>query len=150
MGPYLGAIPFAAVGAAIAGVAVLAVWLLLFAVEWSLTEFVFGLVGIMAGVALAVTAATFVAGFYLAIFGLPLALVLGRHLHSPWALAIALLDAGLSALFVVTGDRLGALDSDGPSLLYFLWVLSFALPAGYLYRRGVIALREQAEAFNGY
>lgn len=96
------------------------------------------------------TAATFVVGFYLAVFGLPVALMLGRHLHSPWALAVALVDAGAAALFAVTGDRIGAIDAGGPSMLFFLWVLSFALPAGYLYRRGVMELREQAELFNGY
>ena len=104
----------------------------------------------MVGIGLAVTAATFIVGFYLALLGLPVALALGRHLHTPWALAVALLDAGASALFVVTGDRIGAMGPGGPSILGFLFVLSFALPAGYLYRRGVIALREQAAFFQGY
>lgn len=102
------------------------------------------------GIGLAVTAATFTVGFYLALFGLPVAAALGRHLHSPWALAIALSDAGASALFVVTGDWIGVMGPGGPSILVFLCVLSFALPAGYLYRRGVIALREQAAFFHQY
>lgn len=152
LGPYLGAIPLAAVGSACVGVGALIIWLLLTELTWSLpsslSALALGAIGVTAGVGFAVTAASFVVGFYLAIFGLPVALVLGPHLHSPWALTVALLDAGASALFVVTGDRLGALESDGPSILLFLWALSFALPAGYLYRRGVIALREQAALFN--
>jgi hypothetical protein len=116
----------------------------------SFGEFALGLLGISAGIGIAVTAATFVVGAYLVMFGLPVAMVLGRHLHSPWALTVALLDAGAGALFAVTGNRIGALEGDGPSLLFFLLVLSFALPAGYLYRQGVVMLREQAAIFNGF
>ena len=136
------------------GVAVLILWLLLTEIPWvlpsSLKEIVWVLVGAVVGIGLALTAATFIVGFYLALFGLPVALVMGRHLHSGWALAIALLDAVASALFVVTGDRIGATGPGGPSILGFLFVLSFALPAGYLYRRGVIALREQAAIFHSH
>lgn len=148
IGPYLGAIPFAAVAAACIGTAVTIALLSFTQLSWSLPsslmEVVFALIGATVAIGLTVTAATFIVGFYLALFGLPVALLMGRHLHNRWALSIALLDAAAGALFAITGDRIGALEDDGPSLLMLLVVLSFALPAGFLYRRNIIALREQA------
>ena len=147
IGPYLGAIPFAAVAAACLGTAVSVLLLSFREPAWSypstLVEVAFVLVGGIIATGLAVTVATFVVGFYLALFGLPVALAMGRHLHNRWALLIALLDAVASALFAVTGDRIGAVIGDG-AFMMFLVVLSFALPAGFFYRRNVIALREQA------
>ena len=153
LGPYIEAIPLAAVGSACLGVALLVIWLLLTEMSWSVVpsspgEFASVLVGLITGIGFAVTAAAFVVGFYLVIFGLPVAILLGPRLHRPWALTVTLLDAGASTLFVMTSDSIEVLQPDGPPILLFLWALSFALPAGYLYRRGVIALREQAEAFN--
>ena len=124
IGPYLGAIPFAAIGSACIGVTVFFIWALLIDVPWgfssSFGELAFGLIGILAIAGIAVTAATFVVGAYLAMFGLPVAILLGRHIHNLWALMVALLDAGASALFAVTGNRIGAFESDGPSLLLYL------------------------------
>lgn len=103
----------------------------------------------MAGLALGlgVVLAAFVVGFYLALFGLPVALLLGRHIHHPWALAVALIDAAGSAFIATTGSRLGLLGDDF-AWRGFLMVLLFAVPAGYLYRRSVIAFREEAELMN--
>jgi hypothetical protein len=101
----------------------------------------------LAGLALGVgaVAATFVVAFYLCIFGLPVAVLLGNRIRHPLALAISLLDACAGAIFATTGSKLGLFGGDQFAPEAFVVVLCFALPAGYLYRRNIIALREQAE-----
>ena len=101
----------------------------------------------LGGLALGVgtVAATFVVAFYLCIFGLPIAVLLGNRIRHPLALAISLLDACAGAIFATTGTKLGLLGAGEFSLEAFALVLCFALPAGYLYRRNVIALRETSE-----
>jgi len=90
-------------------------------------------------------AATFIVTFYLCIFGLPIAVLLGDRIRHPLALAISMVDALAGAIFATTGSKLGMFGGDDPSPEAFALVLCFALPAGYLYRRNIIALREQAE-----
>lgn len=108
------------------------------------------LFGLIIGLAIAVTAATFVTGFYLAVFGLPFAILLGERIRHPLALGFSLLDASVGAVVAVTGGRLGILTSEGDGLPIglLLIVLCFALPAGYLYRRNVIAMRDTNAAFD--
>lgn len=99
------------------------------------------------GLALGISAvaATFVVAFYLCVFGLPIAVLLGNRIRHPLALAISLLDASAGAIFATTGSTLGLFNDGEFSPEAFALVLCFALPAGYLYRRNIIALREQAE-----
>lgn len=89
-------------------------------------------------------AATFVVAFYLCLFGLPIAVLLGKRIGHPFALAISLLDAAIGALVATTGNRFGLFGGEGFTIEAFALVLCFALPAGYIYRRNVIALREIA------
>lgn len=98
----------------------------------------------MAGVFLvfALIASTFVVAWYLAVFGLPVAWVLGDRIRHPLALAVSLIDA-LAASFIATaGSWLGLSESGELSLGFLAAVLCLALPAGYLYRRNVIAMRD--------
>lgn len=101
---------------------------------------------VMAGTFLVVgwVAAIFVVAFYLVVFGMPVALLLGDRIRHPLALAIALVDAVVSAMLVVGGSALNLFEGDGFHLPTFGIVLCFALPAGYFYRRSVIALRDES------
>lgn len=101
----------------------------------------------MAGFALAVgfIAATFIVAFYLCIFGLPIAVLLGDRIRHPLALGISFIDACAGAVVATTGSKLGLLGANGFSPVALALTLCFALPAGYLYRRNIIVIREQAE-----
>lgn len=90
-------------------------------------------------------AATFFVGFYLCLFGLPVALLLGDRIRHPFALLIALVDAAISAVIVGGGSRFGLFEIDTLASLLFALVLAFALPAGYFYHRNVIAMRDTLE-----
>lgn len=96
----------------------------------------------------AVMGATFVIAFYLVLFGLPVAWLLGARIAHPLALGLALVDALISAGLAVGGSDILSSGEDGtfPWVAY-LMVSAFALPAGYLYRRQIIAARETAELF---
>ena len=98
----------------------------------------------MAGwfLAFALIASTFVVCWYLAVFGLPVALLLGERIRHPLALAVSLLDALAASLIATSGTWLGWSESGELSVGLIAAVLCFALPAGYLYRRNVIAMRD--------
>jgi hypothetical protein len=100
---------------------------------------------VVLGLALAVIAATFIVAFYLAVFGLPIAILLGKRIRHPLALGVSLIDAGIGALVALTGSTFGIFGIDESSPGAYALVLSFALPAGYFYRRNIIALRDHAE-----
>lgn len=98
----------------------------------------------MAGwfLAFALVASTFVVAWYLVVFGLPVALVLGDRIRHPLALAVSLIDALAASLIATAGTWLGLSESGNLSPGFLAAVLCFALPAGYLYRRNVIAMRD--------
>lgn len=98
----------------------------------------------MAGwfVAFALVASTFVVAWYLAVFGLPVALMLGDRIRHPLALAVSLIDALAASLIATAGTWLGLSESGNLAPGLLAAVLCFALPAGYLYRRNVIAMRD--------
>lgn len=100
---------------------------------------------VMAGIFMLVgwVVAIFVVAFYFVLFGMPVALLLGDRIRHPLALAVALVDAVISAMLVVSGSALNLIEGDGFHLPTFGIVLCFALPAGYFYRRSVIALRDE-------
>ena len=99
------------------------------------------------GIAAAIVAASFVVAFYLIICGVPIAALLGHRITHPAALGIALVDALISAAFAVSGSILNPSYEPGFPWVPFLMVACFALPAGYLYRRNVIAMREEVGLF---
>ena len=104
----------------------------------------------LAGVVLAfiAIASSFVVAFYLVCFGLPVALILGDRIRHPAALGLSLLDAVLATVIAVGGWHAGIELLDAENWTIILLVLGFALPAGYLYRRNLIALRDEWEAID--
>ena len=94
------------------------------------------------GLAMAVIGATFIIGFYLCLFGLPVALLLGDRIRHQWALVLALGDALLGTAIATGGSRLGLMGGGDFAWQAYAVVLAFALPAGYLYRGFVIANRD--------
>lgn len=100
-----------------------------------------------AGFALALVAvgASFVIAFYLTIFGLPVAWLLGNRIAHPLALGLALIDATIAAAFAVARSSFLSSEASTFSWIAFLMVGAFAIPAGFLYRRQVIIAREEAE-----
>lgn len=148
IGPALEALIPASILSAAIGVGCLASWFLLTIPREELNSpqaVLGGLILFGFALAIATIAAIFVVAFYLCVFGLPLAVLLGHRIGHPLALGISLLDAAAGALVATTGSKLGFLGADEFSAGAFAAVLCFALPAGYLYRRTIIALREQAE-----
>ena len=126
----------------------LGAWAILMTPDFSFnspSEIVAGLFFLTIALAIGTVAATFIATFYLCIFGLPIAVLLGDRIRHPLALGVSLVDAIAGAIFAATGSKLGIAGAGEFSLEFFALVLCFALPAGYLYRRNIIALREQAE-----
>lgn len=95
-----------------------------------------------------IAAAAIGVAFYLLLCGLPMAAFLGRHIAHPAALGVAVLDALLAAAFAVSGSILDPSYESGFPWGAFLMVACFSLPAGYFYRRNVIAMREEAEFFS--
>lgn len=100
------------------------------------------------GLGFVVVFGVFVVAFYLAIFGVPVAILLGPRIGHPLALAISLLDAALAAGFAVTGSMFQGSGEPGFPLVGFAIALCYALPAGYFYRRNVIAMREEWSILN--
>lgn len=96
----------------------------------------------------AVVAGLFLVAFYLAIFGVPVALVLGPRIGHPLALAISLLDAALAAAFAVTGSLMHGSGTDGFPFGGLAIALCYALPAGYFYRRNIVVMREEWSILN--
>ena len=84
---------------------------------------------------------TVVSALFVALIGVPVALMMGRRLGSPLGMAVA---AGAA---LVAGGLLGSafwrapvFGTDGP--LFALMILAYALPAGLFYRREVLAARQ--------
>lgn len=153
VGPVAGAIlPASLVASSIGTLAM--VLLLLFELDgWSggvpsVSEaLVFVLVTLVA-LGFAVVAGFVGVAFYLAIFGVPVALVLGPRIGHPLALAISLLDAALAVGFAVTGSLVHGSGTGGFPFGGFAIALCYALPAGYFYRRNIIAMREEWSILN--
>ena len=90
---------------------------------------------------------TFVVAFYLVIFGLPVALLLGERIRTPAGLLTAL-TSGLAAAYVAQRWMLGLPGVSGaPSHWEEAFALScFVLPAAWFYRRQVIAMLDELPA----
>tara|TARA_B100000749_G_C18353085_1_gene434144 strand:- start:219 stop:737 length:519 start_codon:yes stop_codon:yes gene_type:complete len=94
--------------------------------------------------------ATFSCAFYIFVFGLPVAWILGDRIHEPvsWfiILPITLLST-IQACFWSLGLKYSNFPND-PSeldLLVIAMAFGFALPAAYFYRRYLIAFRDEEE-----
>ena len=96
----------------------------------------------------AVVCGMFLVAFYLAIFGAPVAVLLGQRIGHPLALAISLLDAALAAAFAVTDSMFQGSGNQAFPASAFAIALCYALPAGYFYRRNVFAMREEWSILN--
>ena len=104
---------------------------------------------VVGGAAIAVGSigGTFVVAFYLVLFGLPVALLLGERIRTPAGLAIAMA-TGLSAAVVVSRWMWGMPSASGkPAVWEEAMVIScFVVPAAWLYRRQVIAMLDELPA----
>lgn len=123
-------------------------WLVLFSGEFPVggpSEIIASLVFLTFALAVGMVGATFIVAFYLFIFGVPVALLLGDRIRHPVALGVSLVDASAGAVFATTGSKLGLLGSGEFAPQAFALALCFALPAGYVFRRNIIVLREQLE-----
>lgn len=90
---------------------------------------------------------TFVVAFYLVIFGLPVALLLGERIRTPAGLLSAMA-TGLAAALVAIYWMWG-ITADSDDTIWqddALFVLCFVLPAAWFYRRQVIAMLDELPA----
>lgn len=149
VGPAIEAIIPASILSAAIGMCCLGVWALVSFGSVPVERPELLLAGLfLGGLALAVgtIAATFVIAFYLCIFGLPVAILLGERIRHPLALAVSLGDALIGTIVATTGSKLGLFGrADSFDWSPVALVLCFAIPAGYLYRRNIIAARDVAE-----
>ncbi|KPQ31762.1 MAG: hypothetical protein HLUCCX21_03095 [Porphyrobacter sp. HL-46] len=104
---------------------------------------------VVGGAAIAVGSigGTFVVAFYLVIFGLPVALMLGERVRTPAGLLIAMA-TGLAAAYVVSRWMWGMPSVSGEPSPWeeALVLLCFVLPAAWFYRRQVIAMLDELPA----
>lgn len=90
---------------------------------------------------------TFMVAFYLVIFGLPVALLLGEHIRTPAGL-LAAMATGLAAAYAAMRWLWGMTWASGEPV----WngeafvVLCFVLPAAWFYRKQVIAMLDELPA----
>ncbi len=103
--------------------------------------FVF-LVGIGLAITVGTIGGTFITAWYIAIFGLPVALLLRNRLRSGLGLVLAIATAIAAAYFASLTVSFSGKPVWEPSVL----VLCFAIPAGLIYRRNIIALSDELEA----
>lgn len=101
----------------------------------------------LSGLAIAFAAVTamFIVAFYIVLFGLPFALVLHERMRRPYSLPFALVIATVTGM--LAGWQFSGWD---PNYLYrpdkrTLIFLGFALPAGYFYRKFVIAAMDAVD-----
>jgi len=101
---------------------------------------------VVGGFAVAVgsIAGAFVTAFYLVIFGLPVALLLGERIRTPKGLAISMATGAGAAAVVSRFMWSVPWVSSEPLLWEHALVLgSFVLPAAWFYRRQVIAMLDE-------
>ena len=151
--PLLAAIVPASMIAAICGVSVLGVLALasMVGTDWAATPMAVlnGLFYLSLMLVVSLVAATFVTAFYLTIFGLPVAWMLGKRIRhrGAWLLILpAILASAAFASHWLLGDYSNQMD-DWRTFdpIPFVIVLGFALPAGFFYRQNVISMLDEAE-----
>lgn len=103
------------------------------------------LVVVGVGTVFAVIAATFIASFYLLVFGMPVAALMRNKLRGPIGIAITVAVALFAAsvfmgVFSVAPERWFDLNWEGAAM-----ILAYALPAGFLYRKTVLSLLEELD-----
>ena len=100
-----------------------------------------------AAIALGAIGGTFVVAFYLVIFGLPVALLLGERIRTRAGLLVSVATAVAAGIIAIRWMWGFSLPSDEPlwqeeSLIVFV----FVLPAAWFYRRQVIAMLDELPA----
>lgn len=100
-----------------------------------------------AAIALGSIGGTFMVAFYLVIFGLPVALLLGERIRTPAGLLVAM-TTGLAAAYVAARWMWGLPGVSGEPLQWeeALALSCFVLPAAWFYRRQVIAMLDELPA----
>lgn len=117
-------------------------------VSFSLEDLLSILVVGGAAIAIGSIGGTFVVAFYLVIFGLPVALLLGERIRTSAGLLVAMA-IGLAAAFVVSRWMWGMptnLSVGSPGWEEALALFCFVLPAAWFYRRQVIAMLDELPA----
>lgn len=116
----------------------------------SIGELVMLLVVAGSGIALGTIAGAVVVAFYLFLFGLPVALLLGERIREPIGLVAAIASAVIAsalAMAWLSGARSEGLDPVHVPWDWIAAIAAFATPAFWFYRRSVIlALDELAVA----
>ena len=97
--------------------------------------------GLALALMMAIIIATVLCAFYIGLVGAPLAALLGQRLDSRFGLAVAVLSAVIAAIVALAAFGLWPL-FDTPDWQFALLVFAYALPAGLLYRRAVLAARQ--------
>lgn len=100
-----------------------------------------------AAIAVGTIGGTFVVAFYLVLFGLPVALVLGERIRSPGGLVVAI-TTWLAAALLVSRWMFGIPTGSGESSQWeeALVLSCFVVPAAWFYRRQVIAMLDELPA----
>lgn len=100
-----------------------------------------------AAIALGSIGGTFVIAFYLVLFGLPVALLLGERIRTRAGLGIAIA-TGVVAAFAVSRWIWGlpSISGETPAWEEALALSCFVLPAAWFYRRQVIAMLDELPA----
>jgi hypothetical protein len=86
-------------------------------------------------------AATLIVGFYLALFGMPVAVLMGQRIRSRAGLAVALATSVAGIAIISMGDvAFPFAYAAADKWQHILIVSCFAVPAAWLYRQQVIAM----------
>lgn len=89
----------------------------------------------------------FVVAWYLVIFGLPVALLLGERLRTPAGLLVSMATGAAAALIAIRW--MWGVTAASPEAIWeddAMIVFAFVLPAAWLYRRQVIAMLDELPA----
>jgi hypothetical protein len=92
-------------------------------------------------------AGAFVVAWYLVIFGLPVALVLGERIRTPAGLFVAIATAAAAAMIAISW--MWGVTAASPEAIWqgdAMIVFAFVLPAAWFYRRQVIAMLDELPA----
>jgi hypothetical protein len=92
-------------------------------------------------------AGTFAVAWYLVIFGLPVALLLGERIRTPTGMVVAIATAAAAALIAISW--MWGFTAASPEAIWWddaLIVVPFVLPAAWFYRRQVIAMLDELPA----
>ncbi|MDJ0979290.1 MAG: hypothetical protein QNI87_12260 [Erythrobacter sp.] len=160
IGPYAGSLspPFAALFPASVGAGLIGTVIFVFATVLleapgngiamgSISDLFNALLLVGVGIAFGAFAGAFLVLWHLVIFGLPVALIIGRRIERPAGIAACMASCAIALVIAyhwVAGIfRDGAIVAPDPTTMAA--IAFYALPAAWLYRRWIMALRAELE-----